>query len=243
MRNSIILGAIAVSLMTSPAMAEKASASKEEAIGIGAGATIGALLGGPVGFIVGAAIGAKTGDEFDQRNDNVKTLHASLAGSRQRVTDLEKSIDGLSGEIDAMGGELQRLQAVARPELLDLMQVGIEMDLLFRTDEHALADATGTRLQNLAASLASLPDVYVRLDGFADERGDAQYNQELSSRRVAHVFDLLVANGVAASRIKTAAHGESPAIDSNLDSYALERRVSLTLYVEGVPSFAANTID
>lgn len=243
MRNSIILVGIAVSLMIGPATAEQTRTSKEETIGIGAGATIGALMGGPVGFIIGAAIGAKTGDEFDQRNDKVDTLNTSLAGSRQRIASLELSIDGMSGEIDAMGVELQRLQAVARPELLDLMQVGIEMDLLFRTDEHVLADTTGTRLQNLAASLASMPDVYVRLDGFTDARGDAQYNQELSGRRVAHVFELLVANGVDPSRIRSAAHGESPAIDTDLDSYALERKVSLTLYIEGVPAFAANPID
>lgn len=243
MRNSIILIGVVVSLMTGPVMAEQTRASKEETIGLGAGATIGALLGGPVGFIAGAAIGAWTGDEFDQRNDKVDTLNTSLAGSRQRVADLEQSIDGLSREIDAMGGELQRLQAVARPELLDLMQVGIEMDLLFRTDEHVLAATTGTRLKNLAASLASMPDIIVQLDGFTDERGDEQYNQQLSGRRVAHVRDLLVANGVAAARIKTAAHGESAAIDASLDSYALERKVRLTLYIEDAPSFAANPID
>ena len=243
MRNTTILIGIAVSLLTGPAMAEQTGASKEETIGLGAGATIGALVGGPVGFIIGAAIGAKTGDEFDKRNDKVDTLNSSLVGSRRRIADLEQSIDGLNGDIDEMGGELRRLQAFARPELLDLMQVGIEMELLFRTDEHVLADTTGNRLQNLATSLASMPDVYVQLDGFTDERGDAQYNQQLSVRRVEHVHDLLVSNGVAASRIKTVAHGESPATDSNLDSYALERKVSLTLYVEGAPSFAANPTD
>jgi outer membrane protein OmpA-like peptidoglycan-associated protein len=54
------------------------------------------------------------------------------------------------------------------------------------------------------------------------------------------VRDILVANGVAESRIKLAAHGESPAADANVDSYALERKVSLTLFVEVAPSFASN---
>lgn len=240
MRNIIIFIGITISLLAGPALAEPGRASKEETIGIGFGGLVGALAGGPVGFFIGAAIGAKTGDEFDSRNDKVDSLNSSLVGSRKRIARLKQSIDGLNGDIAEMGGELQRLQTVARPELLDLMQAGIEMDLLFRTDEHVLTDTTVDRLRKLAASLASMPDVFVQLDGFADERGDAAYNQQLSVRRVEHVLDLLVANGVASSRIKTVAHGESPAADSSVDSYALERKVSLTLYIEDAPSFAAN---
>ena len=45
------------------------------------------------------------------------------------------------------------------------------MDLLFRTDEYALADTTGGRFASLASTLASMPDIRVQLDGFADERG------------------------------------------------------------------------
>ena len=43
-----------------------------------------------------------------------------------------------------------------------------------------------------------------------------------------------------ASRITASAHGESPAQDDTVDSYALERRVSLTLYTEDVTAVAAN---
>jgi outer membrane protein OmpA-like peptidoglycan-associated protein len=114
------------------------------------------------------------------------------------------------------------------------------MDLLFRTDESVLADSTNARLQQLAATLATMPDVQVQLDGFADERGDAAYNQNLSNQRADFVREVLVAAGVSPDRIKVAAHGESPAVDDSIDSYALERRVSLTLYVNDNPSFASN---
>ena len=103
-----------------------------------------------------------------------------------------------------------------------------------------LIGTTGTRLQNLAVSLASMPEIQVRLDGFADERGDEEYNWKLSARRVDYVREFLLENGISGSRIKSAAHGESPAADSTIDSFALERRVSLTLYVEDAPSFASN---
>ena len=80
----------------------------------------------------------------------------------------------------SLNDEVTRLQEVAAPELLALMQAGIDMDLLFRTDEAALTDATSDRLQRLAGSLAGMPGVNIQLDGFADERGDETYNQALA---------------------------------------------------------------
>lgn len=240
MRNKIILLSLVASLITTPAFATGAGSSKEESVGVGVGAAIGAIAGGPVGMIIGAAFGAKVGDEFNERNTEVDSLSSSLNGSKSRVSQLEGDIDALNSEIDGLGVDLQRMKDVSRPELLSLMKAGIEMDLLFRTDEYVLADATGNRLKQLAVSLASMPDVQIQLDAFADERGDESYNQELSLKRAEHVRDVLVTYGFPVARINVEAHGESPAIDENIDSYAFERKVSLTLYVEDNPSFAAN---
>lgn len=240
MRNKIILPGLVASLLTAPAFADGAGSTKEENIGVGVGAAIGAIAGGPVGLIIGAAFGARVGDEFNERNTEVDSLSSSLSGSKRRVLQLENDIDELTGEIDGLGADLQHMKDVSRPELMNLMRAGIEMDLLFRTDEYVLADATGNRLKQLAVSLASMPDVQIQLDAFADERGDEAYNQELSVKRAEHVRDILVTYGFPAARITVEAHGESPAIDENIDSYAFERKVSLTLYVEDNPSFAAN---
>ena len=231
MLKKVILAGLITTLAAAPAFAE--SSSREEGIGVGVGAVVGAVAGGPVGFIIGAAVGAKLGDEFFERNTEIDELTASLQGSQDQVSKLEH-------DIVALGGDLERMQRKSRPELLALLQAGIEMDLLFRTDEHTLADTTGSRLQQLAQSLAAMPDVYVRLDGFADERGDAEYNRKLSVRRAEHVMHVLLANGVPADRITVNAHGESPAADDNIDSLAFERKVSLTLYVDNAQSFAAN---
>jgi len=85
-----------------------------------------------------------------------------------------------------------------------------------------------------------MPDIQVRLDGFADERGAADYNQALSESRVNHIRARLIASGIDAYRISTTAHGESPAIEQTADSYALERRVSVKLYLSDTPALAAN---
>ncbi len=239
MRNKTLAIGILACLIVTPALAGGA-ASKKESIGVGVGGVIGAVAGGPVGFIVGAAFGAKIGDEFHQKDTEVTTLSDSLTSSKEKISELETSVDALNSDIDSLGGDLQRMRAIARPELLTLMQAGIEMDLLFRTDEDELGITTDSKLRELATSLSTMPDVHIQLDGFADERGDTDYNQRLSARRAEHVRDILMSNGVAESRIKLAAHGESPAADDNIDSFAFERKVSMTLFVEETPSFASN---
>jgi outer membrane protein OmpA-like peptidoglycan-associated protein len=236
-RKSIIV-TLVLSVLAGPALAE--NASREESTGVGLGALIGGVAGGPPGAIIGAAIGAKIGDGYHQKKTDIAALNASLARSESDVGRLQHDIRQLEGKVAARDTELSRVRELARPELLALLKAGIEMDLLFRTDEDVLSDSTGLKVQELAQSLTRNTDVLIRLDGYADERGDEQYNQALSARRVEHVRDMLVTAGVPAERITVSAHGESPAAEQNADSFALERRVSLTLYVDETPSFASN---
>ncbi len=220
--------------------ATQAAASKQENIGVGAGAVIGAAAGGPFGLIIGAAIGARIGDNMHRQDGEIDLLSVSLEQSHGHVASLEREVSDLDTDIDSLSTELEHMQRLARPEVVSLLQAGIAMDLLFRTDESVLADTTGIRLHELATTLATMPDIHLQLDGFADERGDETYNHQLSKQRVEFVRDLLVAAGIDPSRITVAAHGESPAQDESIDSYALERRVSLTLFVDQTPSLAAN---
>lgn len=239
MRNQIFILTVLASLAAAPVVA-KANASKEESVGVGTGAVIGAVAGGPVGFIIGASIGAKLGDTMHKKGTEIDTLSESLQDSRSELVVLEHEVRQLNGNIDSLSAELDRAQINSRPELVSLLQAGIAMDLLFRTDEYALADTTGNRLAQLAGSLASMPDIRVQLDGFADERGDADYNFRLSEKRIEFVREQLIDAGVDASRISLVAHGEVPAQDATTDSMALERRVSMTLFINDAPSFASN---
>jgi outer membrane protein OmpA-like peptidoglycan-associated protein len=215
-------------------------ASKKETIGVGAGGVIGAVAGGPVGLIIGAAIGAKIGETMHKKDEEIDELSASLAESETTVASLEYDVATLERNIDRTTARLEELQSASRPELVNLLEAGISMDLLFRTDEHVLANTTRDRLGELARAVAAMPDLRIRLDGFADERGDETYNQSLSEKRVDFVRDRLLAEGIDASRIVTRAHGETVAEDATPDSLALERRVSLTLFIADAPALASN---
>ena len=234
MRNSTLIATVAtIMILALTSQTALADSSRKENIGVASGAVVGAFAGGPVGFIIGAAIGAKLGDSANSQSEHVDSLQASLKVSEQSVASLENGIDELSIEVE-------QLQRVARPELISLMQAGIDMDLLFRTDEHALTDTTGGRLTQMAGTLAKMPAVRIQLDGFADERGDATYNHELSEKRVKFVRNLFVAAGVHPTRISTSAHGETVAQTPDVDSYAFERRVSVKLFIDNTQSLASN---
>ena len=235
---TIVLGFV-LALISAPALSRQGP-SKEETVGVSMGVVIGGAAGGPAGALLGAAFGAKFGDEFHQRNEQVQSLNASLVISKESVVALQRDIIALRNDVRSKEHELSDLRELARPELLALLEAGIEIDLLFRTDEDVLSDPTGARLTKLADSLVNNPNIQIRLDGYADERGDETYNQELSTRRAKHVRDVLVSSGVSSARIYVNGHGESPAAQRTTDSYALERRVSMTLYVTAMPSFASN---
>ena len=234
MRNSKTISTVTlITILALTAQTASADASRKENIGVASGAVVGALAGGPVGLIIGAAIGAKLGDTANSKSEHIESLQGSLQASQRSAADLANGIDELTAEVE-------QLQRVANPELVSLMQAGIDMDLLFRTDEYALTDTTGDRLAQMAATLAGMPGVRIQLDGFADERGDAAYNHKLSERRVEFVRNLFVASGVHPTRISTSAHGEAVAQAPDADSYALERRVSVKLFIDNAQSLASN---
>jgi hypothetical protein len=120
-----IIAVIAIASLLAAPSAFAAQASREENIGVGSGALIGVVAGGPVGLIVGAAFGAKLGETMPKKNQSIESISASLEDTRADMRNLNTSYDSISGE-------LERMQQLARPELVSLLQAGIAMDLLFR---------------------------------------------------------------------------------------------------------------
>jgi outer membrane protein OmpA-like peptidoglycan-associated protein len=232
------LTAIGIAGLTTAAHAE--TASKEESIGFGTGGVVGAVAGGPVGFIIGAALGAKIGDTLHGKNETIAALDDDRRVSEISVRALRRDVDSLSSKLDESTATVDRLERAAHPELVSLMQAGVDLDLLFRTDEASLLADTDERLAELGARLASMPGLQIHLDGFADERGDTVYNQRLSEQRIAYVRERLIEAGVDPSRITEIAHGEVPAAEANDDSYALERRVNLKVFLDPDAAVASN---
>ena len=85
----------------------------------------------------------------------------------------------------------------------------IGFTVYFDYDKSNLTPQASTLIQE-AASRALQNDIEtVVVSGNTDTSGSSAYNQALSERRARVVREALVANGVAADRIRTEAYGES----------------------------------
>ena len=112
---------------------------------------------------------------------------------------------------------------------VDHLKKGMTVDFNFRTAASDLRPRDVLRLTEIADFLEQYPDLKIQLDGYADIRGNSDYNLELSQSRLNSVKHLLVAKGVAPERIIEIAHGKANSIEKDHDGYAFERRVSIAL--------------
>jgi OOP family OmpA-OmpF porin len=87
-------------------------------------------------------------------------------------------------------------------------------------------------LDAVVASLQGNPDItLLEIQGHTDERGNDDYNLDLSIRRAAAVLKYLTDKGVAADRLESQGYGETMPVDkrSNEQAWAKNRRVDFLI--------------
>jgi outer membrane protein OmpA-like peptidoglycan-associated protein len=242
---TIGITAAALALAALPAAAADRSptqqaASKQANIGAFTGLAVGAAAGGPVGAIVGLAAGAWLGDRYHRQSlanhDLTASNHDLAADNRALAANLgrsEQARQGLAGKLGLMTHSLAAVQA-QRAELDRTVQLSddIETEVAFRTDDASINKLQLPALRKLGAFAAALPaGAKVRIDGYADPRGPATLNDDLSLRRAEAVAVALVQAGVPRDRLVIEGHGSSQSTSprADLDAYAFDRRVTVRL--------------
>jgi len=227
MRKQLVIAVIGA-LVTAPAWtAESSGAPKEEKIGVGSGAAIGAMAGGPVGFLVGAALGGWLGDRFHRERSEREDFEQRYASASADAESFASLLRGSQRELAA----LQAALADEQKTFAAALETALDIEVYFRTEQSTLDEATEQRLAQVAELLEPMEDFVVVIEGHADARGAAEYNDQLSAQRAAAVRDVFLHAGIALDRIATRAAGEadSTAEEGDVDALALERRVDLTI--------------
>jgi outer membrane protein OmpA-like peptidoglycan-associated protein len=156
------------------------------------------------------------GEHSHKKSEALAARRAEAAVLAGQVESLESSLNSIEGKAGEVGATVQ-----------------------FRTGETAVRDNDRARLAKLGTLLAGLPDVRVRVSGFADARGDEGLNQALSQERAEMVALELQKAGVPKERMVVEAMGERFAsIESQPDDQAFERSVEIRL--ESTRSLASN---
>lgn len=103
--------------------------------------------------------------------------------------------------------------------------------VFFEFDRSRITPQAEQLLEEKAEILRQSPQVRLRLEGHADERGSNEYNMALGSRRAESVLDFFDSYGLSANRFETVSYGEErPLVDeSNEEAWAQNRRVEFVI--------------
>ena len=124
----------------------------------------------------------------------------------------------------------ERARAEREQAIADARAI-LEQRVHFDFDESAIrSDAERVLLQKVEVLRAS-PDVQLRLEGHTDERGSAEYNQALGSRRAQAVLDFFLEHGISEARFVATSYGEErPLVAQSTESaWAQNRRVEFVI--------------
>jgi outer membrane protein OmpA-like peptidoglycan-associated protein len=120
-----------------------------------------------------------------------------------------------TGEIEALCPAKPVAEMKPEPKaerVVDRLTVHVNFDF----NESTIREADDAELQKAIDFVRKYPDARIELDGYTDDKGTAQYNQELSEKRAEAVKQYLIEKGgVDEARISTKGYGESNPIAPN----------------------------
>ena len=249
-----LVGLSAAAWADSAAVADTApkKPSPQEPAGFITGAVIGGFAAGPIGAVVGAGVGTWLGSRVHRAHDagraeaklavvqkdreqlekEAADLKSETAALTNAKSDLEETNRALTARLDQLSHSVETAQQAtddaAREQAAKVID-GLQGDVLFRTGSAEIDEETARDIAVIAGVLTKSPALTVRLDGYADPRGSNELNLKLSQARADAVRDLLLAAGVPEQSLEVNAYGKSQSTAEDVDGYAFERRVRLTL--------------
>jgi peptidoglycan-associated lipoprotein len=111
----------------------------------------------------------------------------------------------------------------------DVSEAPSERIIYFDYDESDIQTDYYEVLQEHAAYLSEHPDISIRLEGHADERGSREYNLALGEQRAESTQDIFITLGIFENQLETLSYGEErlAVFGHNEDSWWKNRRVEL----------------
>lgn len=191
-----------------------------ELIGFGSGAVVGTLIAGPLGGMVTGIIGL---------------LIAEDVNSDKELNLVKNSLQQKEQDLLVMQGQFERAKQVAMVQIASLDRAleqntpELESNIQFKTASYSLEDHYKSQLDLIAQTLKQNPKLSVSLSGFADKRGDDDFNQSLSEHRTNIVRNYLLSKNVNKEQVLTNSFGESALVSAgvNFEDDFFDRRVHL----------------
>ena len=157
----------------------------------------------------------------------------------------QDSLDAYNDSVTAAEAETRRLEAELAAEAAreaeirraaaDSARTTLEEMVFFDYDVSDLRDDASARLRAKVGILRASPQVQLRIEGHADERGSTEYNIALGNRRAEAIRQFLSGFGLSENRFEIVSFGEGRPLaqGSNEASWARNRRGQFVITAGG----------
>lgn len=161
---------------------------------------------------------------------NVKPDDATDSSTQGQGAEDGAQTGGLSGSGMGDGTALGAASvSYEKSAINDAGSVLAEKVIYFEYDSDQISADYQELIAHHGKYLAANPDMSVRLEGHADERGSREYNVALANRRAQSVRRLVLFQGVNADQVSVISYGEEKpvALAHDEESWRMNRRVEL----------------
>lgn len=228
--------AIALSvLLSSQAFATERSQQEKnnELVGLGSGIVVGTAIAGPLGGIIAGIFGAFIAEDVNNDNKLAK-VSLRIEEKQQELVALQQRYEEADARANILMVTMDKALEQNRPE--------IQTNIQFKTASAQLEPHYQTELDSIATTLRKDNKLSASLFGYADQRGDSDYNQNLSLQRAESVKQYLLSQGVQASQLSTQALGASQLVSNgnHVEDNFFDRRVTIKMSENNNAMTAAN---
>jgi peptidoglycan-associated lipoprotein len=175
-------------------------------------------------FLLSGCIGNESNIENVKPRDSIVSNQDSPSSSESVV---ESSVGNISSiEISPKDIRLTKPNSPEAAAVNELKEKGVKFTLYFSFDGYSISDIATDEIIKHANLMKEYPNLKLRLEGHADERGTREYNLALGENRALAVKDVLELYGLG-SRTEVISYGEEKPIsnDSNEEGWKKNRRV------------------
>jgi OmpA-OmpF porin, OOP family len=165
-------------------------------------------------------------DYLDQENNSVAGVAVDTRGKMLDINkngvpdELEKGKDGMNGINSSV---------ISKEDAIKLIIEKGYINVFYDVNKDLPNSGSTNNVYYIIKFLKNYPDAKATLIGFADERGNASDNLDLSDRRANKLLEIIKASGISPSRLSVKASGVDTEFPKSTLGYDLSRRVSIQL--------------
>jgi len=174
-------------------------------------------------FLLSGCIGNESNIENVKPRDSIVSNQDSSSSSESVV---ESSVGNISSiEISPKDIRLTKPNSPEAAAVNELKEKGVKFTLYFSFDGYSISNIATDEIIKHANLMKEYPNLKLRLEGHADERGTREYNLALGENRALAVKDVLELYGLG-SRTEVISYGEEKPIsnDSNEEGWKKKNR-------------------